>query len=181
MNPPAPWAEIRSRYEVNGEGCYKLAKAFGLNPKTVTAHAKREGWLPRGALGAEAGRLAVVKFIQRQSEAVAQGLARHMEFADNILEVSLREARKLKERQDQGIGIDFQDLKRLADTGAVAVQLQRLTAGLPDTYTAEAPEDQISEIKFTFDEAGVGSLEKHTQRRLQLVRAREEAEGGDAA
>ena len=81
-----PWDEIKKRYESEKVSYQQLGEAYGINPKTVGAHARKEKW-SRGT------RLPHVT--ESCVSSTMRQLARRLESAENGEEVNLGEIKEL--------------------------------------------------------------------------------------
>jgi len=94
------WNEARRLYEFEQKSFAELSELFGCKPHTVSAHAKREGWINGRAIGAESAAERREKiwrdFIDRDAEAVRANLAQKHRLTSRVMGLAEKHIERLE-------------------------------------------------------------------------------------
>jgi hypothetical protein len=113
------WKKGRRLRERDGKSFSEISRVLGCHRETVSAHAKREGWIDPTEIQQETGSQRREKifreFIERDAEAIHRNLAKKHELASILLDQALLHAKRL-----QG-GIEIELEKQGKDGGTITL------------------------------------------------------------
>lgn len=97
------WKKARDQYEKGHKTFTDIGQLWGCDRRTVADHARREGWVNPTQIARESApeRAEAIHraFVERNSEAILENLTKKQQAASVLLDVVLRDAKRLQDEQ----------------------------------------------------------------------------------
>jgi hypothetical protein len=120
------WKKARGLYEVGGKSFSEISRTLGCARNTVSARAKREGWIDHAeveqAASDERRQKIIRDFVERDGAAILDNLERKHRATTLILDFFLDKAEKLAEGEKVGGAL----VDPIVSAGQMALGLRRL-------------------------------------------------------